>query len=152
MTTQDIESGPHQVDGCFRRARRSGFSLVEMLVSAILLGAVLLLAVPLLGWVSHQRQIADQRQYALLTLANTIEEVGERPWDELTNDSLSELKLTAEASQFLDSAVLKTVVEVEDEAIPTKSVTLSLTWRNRAGEMIAPVELTVLRTKQGEPK
>jgi type II secretory pathway pseudopilin PulG len=123
-----------------------------MLVSAILLGALLLLAVPLLGWVSHQRRIADQRQYALLLLSNTIEELGQRPWDELSDDALAEVKLATEVSQFLDSAVMKATVEIEDEPIPTKSITVSLTWRNRAGETNAPVKLTVLRTKRGVRK
>ena len=47
------------------RSVRHGFTIIEMIVSTVLLSAVMVTALPLFGWIIQQRRSADQRQFAV---------------------------------------------------------------------------------------
>ncbi len=125
-----------------RDARRSGASLIEMIVSCVLLGAVLVTAAPLMGWVSAERRAADQRQFALLQATNLMESIGRMPWDQISTESLGNLSLSAETTQFLKAGELTVELQQQEGPPVSKRVTVRITWNDRAGQRLSPAELS----------
>lgn len=119
-----------------------GASLIEMIVSCVLLGAILVTAAPLMGWVSAERRAAEQRQFALLQATNLMETISQIPADQVSAESLAQLTLTEDATQFLKAANLKIDVQPQDGPPVAKRITVQITWTNRAGQRLSPVELS----------
>ena len=126
----------------FKSGRRQGFSIVEMIVSAILLGVVLTTTVPLLGWAAGQRHASRQRQFALNEVANVMEQLTLRSWETVTKQSAREIELSEPARAYLTDGRLTVAVSQPKGGPPAKRITVELSWKNRAGEFVSPASLT----------
>ncbi len=132
LTTRNIANGESH----------RGFTLIEMIVSSVLLTAVFVTVVPLLGWVAAQHRMSDQRQFALQEVGNTMEQIAQMRRAEITNETLNRFELSEEASRYLREAVLEIKISELSGPPATKRVGIELSWKNRAGEYVAPVRLT----------
>lgn len=123
------------------KARRA-FTLVEVIVSSILLATVVVTVAPLLGWVAAERRAAAQRQFAMQEAENLMERITLLDWTELTSDRLAQWDLSSEAAEVLPDRQLTATVEEVPGPPPARRVQIVLTWQNRAGETVSPVRLT----------
>lgn len=124
-----------------RQARR-GITIVELVAALVLLGVAYSLTVSMLASVALQRRSAEQQQVALQHAANLLERTAARSWADLPTGRLSTpdppANLTAVLPE-LDQRVEVTETKQDENA---KRVTVTLSWRNRAGQIVAPVQLT----------
>jgi type II secretory pathway pseudopilin PulG len=118
---------------------RGGFSLVEVIVSTVLLGTVTVTLAPLFGWITQQRRAADHRQMAVLEVANLTERIAAQEWHQVTNEGLAELTVSDSVQQALDTPKLETSVSLIPGPPEAKRIMVQLSWRDRGGNRVAPV-------------
>jgi prepilin-type N-terminal cleavage/methylation domain-containing protein len=131
------------------RSRHRGFTLVELLAAAAMVGVVLAVMVPVIGWAAAERRAVARRERAMLEAANVLERLAERPWDRITNEDLKRVQLSESASAALPGASLR--VEVAEIAGPpeAKRVRVAIRWRDRPGVDAAPVRLSAFVHRRG---
>jgi hypothetical protein len=126
--------------------------LVEMTIAAAMLTVAMAMTVKVLGYAGQHRRSADQRQRALLEVANLMERITAGPFDEVTEERARRLSIAPEAAGSLPGAEL--AVEVKEERPgsdrSTKRIAVRLRWKGRSGEWEAPVRLTTW-IEQGGP-
>ncbi len=125
------------------RSTRRGSLLPEMAISGIMMMVAMGLTVKVLGQAGQQRRSADQRQRAVLVVANIMERITAEPFDGVTAERARRLSLSPGSSAALPGAEL--AVEVNDETpAPGRSarrIAVRLRWKGRSGEWEAPVRL-----------
>ena len=133
------------------KAGRGGVTIVEVIVSGLLLGTVMLLALPTLGWIVRERREADRRLEALTEVENLMDRLTAQEWKRITPEAAADLKISDSAARQLPGAELDCRVDLSDTAPGAKRVHIELTWLNRYGGRVAPVRLTTwVYLKQGD--
>jgi hypothetical protein len=125
------------------RSRR-GSLLPELAMSAVMLAIVMTLTVKVLGYAGQQRRSADQRQRAVLEVANVMERITANPFDEITAERARKLSIPPAAAGSLSGSELAIDV-TEEQPGPGRSakrIAVRLRWKGRSGEWEAPVRLT----------
>ena len=122
--------------------RCRGVTLVEVIVSGILLGAVTMVAVPTLGWIARERRAADRRQEAIAELENVMDRFSARPWQQITPEGAARIALSESTRRQLPGAMLQSSVETNPQAPDEKQIRVELSWQNRIGKQMAPQRLT----------
>jgi Tfp pilus assembly protein PilV len=127
-----------------QRRQRRGSLLVEVAMAVVMLVIAMTLTVKVLGWVAMERRASDRRQWAAQEVCNVMERVTARPFDTVSQGSVGDITLSAQARQMLPGGELKIEV-VEDD--PTggkgsKRVSVQLRWHDRSGGWDAPARLT----------
>lgn len=118
---------------------------MEVIVSCVLLSTVVVTVAPLMGWVGHQRRASEYRQLALLEVENIAERLSLLKWDDLTPETLDGWQLSSTAGRRLPDARLR-ITQVEQAGHPAeKRITIEVSWKNREGDVVAPVRLNVWR-------
>jgi len=131
-------------DASGARLRRGGYTLVEVVLSVVVLLSAMTVVVKLLGWVGLERREADRRSWAVQEVANVMERLTARPFDEITAEQAGRLTLSPSARQSLPEAELAVGVAEDQPGAgrSAKRIAVRLRWRGRAGEWEAPVRLT----------
>ena len=124
---------------------RRGMMMLEALVAGTLLGTLLVVCLQLLSAAAAQRHAADQRQCAILELANVMERVAARPWAELTTAAVTQEKLSPSALDQLPGAELKLQIYTDTTDPDANRITATLRWQDRGGQLVAPIKLTTWR-------
>ncbi len=122
------------------RRKRAGLLIVEMVVSLILLGAVMTIVVPALGWIVRQNQLAQQKQEAIQGLHNLMENLTARPFAELTPDAAEAIELPAYLKSQLPGAKLE--ADIAEAKPNAKRIRLRLSWMQHNGQALAPLKLS----------
>lgn len=128
---------------------RRGMSLVELIVTLILLGAALGLMAPVLKSAAAQRRAADERQTALAEAASLLEALTARGWEGTSDELADSVELSPTTAAALRDAVL--TVDVADEADPpeVRRITVEIRWAERSGTA-RPVRLRTWIFRQVE--
>jgi Tfp pilus assembly protein PilE len=125
-----------------RADKRAGFTLFELTITAILLAAVMVTAIPTLAWIVRARQAAERQQAAVLGVGNLMERVTALAWDDITPEALAAIALPEDLSRQLSDADLKISVVSTPETPEAKRVLIELRWQeSSAGTQAAPVRL-----------
>lgn len=127
----------------------SGFTLVELMISGLLLGVVFVAAIPTMAWIARERTAAERRQIALLEVGNQMERLCLIPWDELPAGAAPESKLAASAIAQLPEAQLTVVVDGDPRDPSAKRITVELRWMNGPSLPAAPVRVTTWVYRRG---
>lgn len=126
------------------RSIRRGALLAEMTIAAAMLAVVMVLTVKVLGFAGQQRRSAEQRQRAMLEVANLMERITAEPFEEVTPERAHRLSIAPETARSLPGA--EVAVEVTEERPgPNRSgkrIAVRLRWKGRSGEWEAPARLT----------
>jgi Tfp pilus assembly protein PilV len=130
-------------------AARSGLTLLEVLVTGLLLGVVISTAVPLLGWLAAEHRAAERQQWALQELNNLLERLTQQSYSKVTAEAAAAERLSAEGAQRLPEGELKVAVDDLETVPPSKRIHAELRWRLSSGDMTAPVRLTAWIYEQG---
>jgi hypothetical protein len=124
---------------------RRGMMMLEAIVAGTLLGALLVVCLQLLSAAAAQRHAADQRQCATQMLANVMEQLAARPWDELTSGTVARENISV--GDQLPGAELKMEVVAESKEPGAKRITATIRWQDRSGRLVAPLKLTTWKYK-----
>jgi hypothetical protein len=126
------------------RAIRRGSLLPELAMAAVMMTIAMSLTVKVLGHAGYQRRSAEQRQRAIVEVANAMERITADPFDEVTPERARRLSISPESAGSLPGAEL--TVEVNEErpapGRSAKRIAVRLRWKGRSGEWEAPVRLT----------
>jgi len=136
-----------------RSFTRHGFTLIELISTCILLGVVFSVSIPLLTVVAHERRSAEQRQFALQHAANLLEHTTTKSWTQLP---VGEQTLTAaptDVQMLLPGLERQVEVKELSEEPRSKQVAVSIRWKSRTGQLVAPVRLSawVYPIEEGQP-
>jgi uncharacterized membrane protein len=124
--------------------RRRGSLLAEVAMATVILMIAMSLTVKVLGWVALERRAAEQRQRAVLEVANVMERITAYPFDEVTPDLTRRITLSTTAAQSLRDSDLAVELTSSEPAADrsAKRIAIRLRWKGRSGEWLAPVRLT----------
>ena len=107
------------------------------------------IAVPVLGWIGHERRETERRLVAAEELSNLMERLTVRSWDELTADSIETDEFAERLRPQLPGAALTAEVETPEEEADAKRIRLELRWRPRPDEQTSAVRLTAWTYRRG---
>lgn len=116
-----------------QRSRRSGTMLVEIVVSAAMLGSLLIIINQMVVRLHKQTAALDNHRFAQVTLDNLLEQFTSQEWEGIETESISRLPLSELAQAKLYNVALEGDVELEIESVPAKRVRLQLTWQGESG-------------------
>ena len=127
------------------RIRRRGILLMEVFIACGLLAVVVAVTVEMLSMTATARRAGDRREMALQEAANAVERAAAIPFAELSDERLSQIKLSPAVAALLPGAKLKLVSEPGDEladnALPAHHVTVEVSWTSATGGNESPVRL-----------
>ncbi|MBM83257.1 MAG: hypothetical protein CMJ78_22070 [Planctomycetaceae bacterium] len=117
-------------------------SLVEMIVSTVLLVAVFSAAAPVMSWSMQQQSLAGKRRVANQEVFNLMELATANSWESVNSENLSRLSLSSEAQKSLSDADLEWAVTAVDSQPEAKKIAVTLKWKDKQGRQLAPTRLT----------
>lgn len=113
--------------------KRSGFTLVEVLIATVMLSALLAIAAQVFAATAVQRRAAHQRLLAGEEASNVMEQVAAIPWEDLTSTGVAEIQLSPAAHAALPDATLR--IEITDTKVgepPGRRIAVTVRWKPRA--------------------
>ena len=134
------------------RAMRRGSLLPELAMAGVMLTIAMAMTVKVLGYAGLQRRSAEERQRAILEVANIMERITAEPFDEVTAERARRLSISPMAAGSLPGAELAVEVAAEQPGSgrSSKRIAVRLRWKGRSGEWEAPVRLTTW-VERGRP-
>lgn len=132
--------------------RGGGFTLLEMLVALMMLGALTAILVPTIAAAHRQRQEVTRHQIALAWLDDCCEQAADVPWDEFTSERLSQIVGENATGSAPEGVVTKVVVDEVSEPVPARVAKFSASWSKGAGRDSEEIRLTVWRPRQETPQ
>ena len=132
---------------------RRGFTLIELIATCVLLGVVFSVSIPLLAVVAQERRSAEQRQFALQHATNLLEHAMTKTWSELPVGNLELTAAPADVQSLLPGLERQVEVKELSETPRSKQVAVSIRWKSRSGELVAPIRLSawVYPIGEGQP-
>jgi prepilin-type N-terminal cleavage/methylation domain-containing protein len=125
-----------------RASRRRGFTLIELMVTLVIIAIAISLTVEVIGWVAAERRSLDRRHCALQEAVNLMERLTARPFEQLTADSVRDAVLSQDVAGSLPHGELTVSVRDENTPVNSKQVRVQIRWQSRTGQWQAPVRLT----------
>ena len=122
--------------------------MLEMFVSVVLFGTVLVTFLPMTHAVREQQRATDQHLLALREAENLLELICVRPWSELTNEALAKLKLPDAAAARLPNVEWEIEVAESSEPPVSKRVTVLVRWGAKPTQPARSVRLAAWITKR----
>jgi prepilin-type N-terminal cleavage/methylation domain-containing protein len=131
-----------RIPTCLRPQTRRGFTLIELISTCILLGVVFSVSIPLLTVVAQERRSAEQRQFALQQATNLLERAMTKTWSELPVGTQELTAAPADVQTLLPGLERQVEVKELTETPRSKLVAVSIRWKSRSGEFVAPIRLS----------
>ena|SRR5690606_3480610 len=133
-------------------APRGGFSLLEIIVSMILMGAVLAMVVPLTKRVVEQRRSAETRRAALLEVSNVLERLTADASDRPAAGEERRVPVPDHLTSRLENPAMVVAATAIDGPPAGVRLDASLTWTEPSGRTAAPLRLSafVFETDRGD--
>ena len=121
--------------------KRRGFSTLELLASCFLLGVLATLCVQYGHAAAVQRRALQQRMTAIQEAASQLECLKARPFDALTPQAATEVRLSPPAEQFLPGGEVEVQIGEPAGTPPAKRIVVLVRWRGVDDRPLQPVRL-----------
>ncbi len=121
---------------------RCGFTVVETIITGVLVGAIIIIALPTLHWIGLEQRHTSHRQLAMFEASNLLEQLSAKKWDELSPELAAAMRLSDEAAQQLPEAELQVTIEPGKEPPEAKHLRVALFWKNRDKVARSSVQLS----------
>jgi len=118
-------------------------TLLELIMSLMILGVALVSTVQLLATAARQRRSIHERRLALAEVANQAERIALLQWDEIVADKMTEWQPSAELADALPAARCSLRVSEKSGDAKARQVRIQVDWTNGAGQPVDPVGITV---------
>ena len=128
-----------------KRRLQRGAMLAEVGVALVVLSVAMILVAQMVAAVGTQHRMAEQNALAQQEAANLMERLFVMPWTELTQETASQLSLSARCRQQLPDASLNLKVVPGNGPPVGRQLTIEIAWRGRDGGHVRPVRLTAWR-------
>jgi Tfp pilus assembly protein PilV len=131
-----------------RRPARRGISMLEIIVTSLLLGAVISAIVPVLSACAAHHRTSDLRRCGMQELSNALERMSLAPYEKLDDAARGPFELSPPARRQIPDG--KVTVNVSD---PTgeprgRRITAELRWSSPGGPS-EPLRLSTWRFAEG---
>jgi prepilin-type N-terminal cleavage/methylation domain-containing protein len=130
--------------------KRSGFTLLEILVSCLLLAVLLTIGLQLAAAVAAQRKAAALRETALQEAANVMERLCSQRWEDLTAEAARRQWLSDEAARSLPGAAARVEIEPADDEPAAKRIGVEVRWEPASGKPSERVRLVAWKYRGAE--
>ncbi len=113
-------------------------TLLEVAVSAVVLGAVLTTVAQVIQWSAAEHRAAQRKRCALEAATTVLDRFTVRGWSAITAENAAAIRLPAEAGRFLvDPRLFVTVAEEKEQIGPPgrRSQAGSLPHKQQAGSL-----------------
>ena len=136
------------------KRRRCGFTLLEVIISGTLLGAVLIVSAQMVWSIARQREAILDRQMALAEASNAMERLFVRSWEELTEEAAKDVRLSDDFEQSLSGGKLSIEIGTLPDDLAAKRILVKVSWMHEPGQPVRSVQLVALRYRgeQAEDK
>lgn len=131
---------PASVEVPLRPARRSGTSVLELVVGAVILSVFLSTLGPMLRWIHVSKRTSEQHLAAMQELSTQMEFISAQPVAELNDEYLQSLTVSETTLTSIPDAELTASVTRDDQKM--QRVSLVLSWKNDVGRPVEPKRLT----------
>lgn len=132
--------------------RPGGFTLLEMLVALIMLGALTAILVPVIAAAHRQRQEVTRHQIVLAWLDDCCEQAADVPWDEFTSERLRQILEPGGDDPDLEGLTTGVVVDEIAEPVPARVAKFSARWSKGSERPSEEIRLSVWRPRQETPQ
>jgi len=131
--------------------RRRGFTLLEIATAGILLVVMLTVSLQFFRAAAAQRRELQHRRTAIQEVANVMERLCARPWQELTPEGAGQVQLAPEVQQALAGGELEIKIDMlqPDGEPEGKRITVVLRWPAGPSQPDRSVRLTSWRYRRG---
>jgi len=142
----DIVAEPNVISQAFKtKRRRCGFTLLEVLISGTLLGAVLIVSAQMVWGIARQREAILDRQIALAEAGNVMERLFARSWQELTEEAVEEERLSDDFEGAFSGGKLSIEIGTLPEDLAAKRIVVKVSWVHEPDQPDRTVQLVALR-------
>lgn len=121
---------------------RRGLMLMEVVVSMAMLGVVLATVAQVIQWSAVEHRTAQRKRCALETARSLLDELSAKDWSAINSENASRLRIPRESAQFLIDPRLKMAVATQSGLLPSKRISVELTWSNGPGRASEQVQLS----------
>lgn len=133
-----------------RRFHQRGISIVELLTASVVAGALVVLVTQMLLAAALQHQAAQRRLLAMNELANVAERVAAMKYDDINDEQLSAIELTAPLTAALPEAKLTFDLHPEADPPAGKRIAMAIVWGEADGGAGQSLRLTTWRFAREE--
>jgi len=130
--------------------RRRGFSLMEITAAGILLVAMLVVCMQFFRATAIQRRGLQARRVAIREVANVMERLCARPWQELTLEGVRDAEPSAEVQRLLPDSALEIDVTQPNGEPDEKRIAVVLRWPAGPEQPDRSVRLVAWKYRVGE--
>jgi type II secretory pathway pseudopilin PulG len=127
--------------------KRRGFTLWEALVAMFMLAGLTTLCLQFFAAETDQHQRLFAHLAATQEAANLLERTEALAWNDLTNNAVAKLQLSAQAKQSLPDGRFDVLIDEPSGTPISKRIAVSVHWRPRRGEPEREVRLVAWRYK-----
>jgi hypothetical protein len=131
-----------------RWRRRPGFTITETAVAAVVLGVLLGLLSQSTGLLKLQVLSAERRAEELAAAQNLLEELAQKPWDEIDGASAEALRLSPQLRQNWPRAHIDATVVDLAGPIAAKRITVFVALEPQKRQKPAPLTTWVYHVTQ----
>jgi len=124
---------------------RKGFTIAELVVAIAIGVAAMSCIAQLLYQATRQAQAAARRQVVSLEVANIMEQLMVRSWQEITAANAPEVELSEACRQVLPEARLQLEILPEDDELEARRITVTVSGAMAGGQVDQSVRLTAWR-------
>jgi len=125
--------------------KRKGFSLLELAVAAIVLGAILAVVLKFYAAMAAGELAVRHRELAAREAANVLERLWQWPYEQLTAEKAREVRLGEEAREGLPGGELAVEISQPAQDPGAKRMVVEVRWRERPDAPPSPVRLVAWR-------
>ncbi|MHB0956958.1 MAG: hypothetical protein ACYC6N_22475 [Pirellulaceae bacterium] len=133
-----------------QRHRRSGLSMAEMVVTVAITMLVMVGGLQLITLTSRQGRTIENHRLARLEVANVMEQIMCRPWEEVTSEGLGSLPLSETCRQALPEAKLHVAIDADGTEQERRRIRVQLDWAVNSAHRNKPVQLVAWRYRERE--
>jgi type II secretory pathway pseudopilin PulG len=133
---------------------RRGTTLVELVASCVLLGALLTVCLWLVQASVSERRATQERLVALQEAQNVLEDLYGRPWNDLGPDVAGRAQLSEQAKRVLPDGRVEAQIDGPQEGrkdVAAKRIAVSVRWRPSAARPELSVRLVAWKYAQHPP-
>ncbi len=131
--------------------RAQGFSLIEVVAAAAVMGVAMTLAAQLVLSVTDLRRAAREHQIAREEVAGALEQLSVVPWEKLTEERAAQIMASTAAKDSIASGELTVEISPVAGEPESRRLVARFTWRNRRGEPQPPVQAVAWVTRGAAP-
>lgn len=132
------------------KVSRSGFTLIEVVVSFVILAVILSSSVSLLAALAAQRSSAWRETMAVIELGNVMERARRADWGELDASVVDKWLLPDDARRFLPNGSLAIQIEVIKGQPESKRILVGINWQATNGGPTSEVQGVIWRYRHSD--